>query len=71
MGGAELQAQSLASALHEAGVPVEVLTVRYERDWPELEQSPTGVTIHRIPFDDLCRRFPKIRGLGVVNTALP
>jgi glycosyltransferase involved in cell wall biosynthesis len=47
---------------------VEVLTVRYEADWPEIERSPTGLTIRRIPFDDLCRRFPKIRGLGVVNT---
>lgn len=70
VGGAELQAQSLASAIHESGAPVEVLTVGYERDWPEVERSLNGLTVHRIPYNDLCRRFPYVRGLGMVNTAL-
>src|SRR2546430_10318203 len=70
VGGAELQVQSLASALHEAGVSVEVLTIRYEPNWPEIERSPKGFTVRRIPYNNLCRRFPRVRGLGTVNAAL-
>lgn len=70
IGGAELQAESLACALQESGAPVEVLTIQYEADWPQVEQSPAGFTIRRIRFDDLCRRFPNFRGLGIANTAL-
>lgn len=69
VGGAERQAEKLSRALVKRGVQVTVLTPQLTPDAPEHEQD-SGVTIHRFPLFDLCKRFPGIRGLGPLNLLL-
>ncbi len=69
VGGAERQAEILARALLRQGCSVEVLTPRYEAEWPEREDAD-GLAIRRFPLFDVNRRFPRLRGMGLPNLAL-
>jgi glycosyltransferase involved in cell wall biosynthesis len=68
IGGAERQVQLVSETLLRLGLTVEVLTVQYDRAWPTTEQLQSGLGIKRIPFYDLCRRYPHMRGLGPLNS---
>jgi L-malate glycosyltransferase len=70
VGGAERQMERLAVALTRLGASVRVLTVRMEPQWPVEEATADGVRVRRIPFDDICRKFPRARGLGPLNSLL-
>src|ERR1051325_9176173 len=70
VGGAERQTEQLTAALIGRGISAEVLTIRMEPQWSLNETRPGGVRVRRIPFNDLCRKFPRLRGLGVLNTLL-
>jgi glycosyltransferase involved in cell wall biosynthesis len=66
VGGAERQAEKLSVALVARGVRVTVLTPRLDPDSESYEEQQ-GVVIHRFRLVDLCRSFPKLRGLGPLN----
>jgi glycosyltransferase involved in cell wall biosynthesis len=66
VGGAERQAEKLAKALVKRGLHVTVLTPKIVGDSPDFEED-TGVAIHRFSLLDICKRFPKVRGLGPLN----
>ena len=66
VGGAERQAEKLSKALVHHGVRLTVLTPRLDNDSPEYERDD-GFVIHRFPLFNLCKRFPKIPGLGPLN----
>ncbi len=66
VGGAERQAEKLSKALVHHGVRLTVLTPRLDNDSPEYERDD-GFVLHRFPLFDLCKRFPKIPGLGPLN----
>lgn len=63
IGGAERQAEKLASALALKGVRVTVLTPQLSAGTALCEEAD-GVVIHRFPLSYLSRRFPSVRGLG-------
>lgn len=69
VGGAERQAEKLAKALVQKGARVTVLTPRFTAESPAYEED-AGVAIHRFPLFDLCKRFPRVRGLGPLNLLL-
>jgi glycosyltransferase involved in cell wall biosynthesis len=69
IGGAERQVRLLSETLLRLGLTVEVLTIQYDAKWPTIEQLEGGVRVSRIPFHDLCRRHPHVRGLGALNNA--
>lgn len=66
IGGAERQAEKLGSAMVNLGVDVRILTPRLDQASPALE-SREGVAVRRFRLSDLSRRFPGIRGIGVLN----
>jgi glycosyltransferase involved in cell wall biosynthesis len=66
VGGAERQAEKLSKALVQKGVRVTVLTPCFMPDSPAYEEDE-GLRIQRFPLLDICKRFPKIRGLGPLN----
>ena len=66
IGGAERQAEKLGTALVKLGVDVRILTPRLDQASPALE-SREGVEVRRFRLSDLSRRFPGIRGIGVLN----
>src|SRR5438445_7196799 len=70
VGGAERQADLLAATLISRGVVVEFLTPQLEPAWPLKDRTPSGVPIHRIPFLNLNRRFPRIRNVGLGLTTM-
>jgi glycosyltransferase involved in cell wall biosynthesis len=65
VGGAERQAEKLATALAEVGCRVTILTPRLDPDSPDSEQG-NGVVIERFPFIDLAHRYP-VPGVAVLN----
>jgi glycosyltransferase involved in cell wall biosynthesis len=67
IGGAERQVRLLGETLLRLGVTVEVLTVKYDAESPTTERLESGLRVSRIPFHDLCRRHPHVRGLGPLN----
>lgn len=69
IGGAERQAEKLATALAVKGVRVRIITPRYSPEVP-LRETVDGVELIRFPLLDLCRKMPKIRGLGPLNLRL-
>ena len=69
VGGAERQAEKLSKALVQKGVQVTVLTPRFVAETPVHEED-AGVAIYRFPLFDLCKRFPRVRGLGPLNLLL-
>ncbi|PZO06774.1 MAG: hypothetical protein DCF27_12115 [Lysobacteraceae bacterium] len=69
VGGAERQAEKLSKALVQKGVRVAVLTPQFVAGTPAYEED-AGVAIHRFPLFDLCKRFPRVRGLGPLNLLL-
>ncbi len=69
VGGAERQAEKLARTLVRKGTRVTVLTPRFAAESPVYEED-AGVAIHRFPLFDLCKRFPRARGLGPLNLLL-
>ena len=66
IGGAERQAEKLGTALVKLGVDVRILTPRLDQASPALE-SREGVEVRRFRLSDLSRRFPGIRGIGILN----
>lgn len=69
VGGAERQVQLISETLLGLGLAVEALTLKYEAGWSTIECLESGLRVSRIPFNDLCRRYPYVRGLGIVNSA--
>jgi len=69
VGGAERQAEKLAKALARKGVRVTILTPQYSVLDSQFEHD-SGIKIHRFPLFDLNRRFPAIRGVGLINLLL-
>ncbi len=69
VGGAERQAERLSHELISKGVSVTVLTPQLVAGSPILERDGE-LTIHRFRLFDLCRKFPRLRGLGPLNLAL-
>src|SRR3954467_2611029 len=65
VGGAERQAEKLATALAAAGLPVTILTPRVDAESPQRENA-SAMTIERFRLIDLSRRFP-IPGVAVLN----
>jgi len=65
VGGAERQAEKLATALVEAGCHVAILTPRLDPNSPAMEE-PNGVTIERFPFTDLSRHY-HVPGVALLN----
>jgi len=47
VGGGETQARALAASLRDAGVPVRIVTRRWDPAWPELELVD-GLPVHRV-----------------------
>jgi glycosyltransferase involved in cell wall biosynthesis len=68
IGGAERQAERLASVLVQMGVEIAVVTPRLNAESP-LEDEIGGVPVRRFDVADLVADLPvRIRGLGLVNT---
>lgn len=65
VGGAERQAEKLATALVEAGCKVTILTPRIDPDSPDTEEVE-AVTIVRFPFADLSHRYA-VPGIALLN----
>lgn len=65
VGGAERQAEKLATALVKDGCRVTILTLRFDTESPDREEV-NGVLIERFPFDDLSRRYP-FPGVAILN----
>lgn len=65
VGGAERQAEMLATALVAAGCGVTVLTPRIDPASPAVEDAG-GVRIERFPLSDLSRRF-QYPGIALIN----
>lgn len=65
IGGAEIQAETLASAIVRKGVSVTILTPRLDPFSPDSEDC-CGVRIERFRLIDLSRRFP-FPGIGIMN----
>ncbi|HET9049271.1 MAG TPA: glycosyltransferase family 4 protein [Chiayiivirga sp.] len=66
IGGAERQAEKLGMALRTAGVDVRVLTPRLDAESPAHEVR-AGLPVRRFRLSDLSARFPRLRGIGLVN----
>jgi L-malate glycosyltransferase len=65
IGGAERQAERLATALVASGCRVTILTPRIDPDSPDREVVH-GVVIERFHLNDLSRRFP-VPGVALLN----
>ena len=66
IGGAERQAEKLGKALCAQGVEVRVLTPRLDTVSPEVEVRE-GLPVRRFRLSDWSRRWPGVRGIGLVN----
>lgn len=64
-GGAERQAETLATALAASGCRVTILTPRLDPDSPDMEKT-NDVTIERFPYTDLALRYP-LPGVALLN----
>lgn len=65
VGGAERQAEKLATKLIESGYRVEILTPRLDPDSPEREECD-GLVVQRFPLCDLSRKYP-VPGVALLN----
>ena len=66
VGGAERQAEKLGQALRAIDVDVRVLTTRIDAASP-VHEVRAGLPVHRFSLSDLSARFPRWRGIGLVN----
>lgn len=66
VGGAEQQAEKLGKALLARGVDVRVLTPLVDPASP-MEENGGGLPVRRFRFSDLSARFPRLRGVGLIN----
>ena len=66
IGGAEKQAEKLARALIRKGVHVEIMTQRFDKEWPS-EEMIDGLRVRRFRILDLSRLGVNHRGSGPVN----
>jgi glycosyltransferase involved in cell wall biosynthesis len=69
LGGAERQAEKLALALAARGCTVEVWTPRRQHSAAVLEIDQ-NLSVHRFKYTDLAKRYPRSRGIGVLNGPL-
>jgi glycosyltransferase involved in cell wall biosynthesis len=67
VGGAERQAERLGAELRRQGVDVRVLTPRLDTNSPAQELHDGVLPVRRFALSDLSRRFPRLRGIGLVN----
>jgi len=66
IGGAERQAERLGMALVSQGVDVVVTTPHLHTGSPASELRG-GMRIVRFPLSDLAKKYPRLRGIGLVN----
>lgn len=67
IGGAERQAEKLGKALRAQGVDVRILTPRLDRASASAECIDGVLPVRRFVLSDWSKRFPRLRGIGLVN----
>lgn len=67
IGGAERQAEKLGKALCVQGVDVRILTPRLDRASASVERLDGVLPVRRFALSDLSKRFPWLRGIGLIN----
>lgn len=67
VGGAERQAEKLGKALCARGVDVRILTPRLDRASASDERIDGVLPVKRFVLSDWSKRFPWLRGIGLIN----
>ena len=67
IGGAERQAEKLGKALCARGVDVRILTPRLDRASASDERLDGVLPVRRFALSDWSKRFPWLRGIGLIN----
>lgn len=67
IGGAERQAEKLGMTLRDRGVDVRVLTPMLDSITARCEVRGGVLPVRRFYLSDLSNRFPRVRGIGLIN----